>query len=244
MTRTALITGATGGIGSAVAKRLRAKGLRLMLVDFDAAKLETMAKDFPGASTPVLDQRDRGHLDAFCGGVIETGAFIDICVINAGMLVIGDLADISRQDTADQIQVNLTATAMLVQSFARRMGREGRGHILATVSMGGIVSLNGSATYSAAKFGMRGLHRRWPGRAGRGLRGGGAGPPRDRAGSGAAPKPWRTGALVAGRPVHGGHARTTPLAYPRQSGPRPAGLARRDWSGGTGPAGLARLGGL
>ena len=157
MTQTALITGATGGIGSAVAKRFHAKGFRLMLVDFNAAKLESMAKDYPGATTHVLDQRDRAQLDAFCDAVIESGAFIDVCVINAGMLVIGDLAEISRQDMADQIQVNLTATAMLIQSFARRMGREGRGHIMATVSMGGIVSLKGSATYSASKFGVRGL---------------------------------------------------------------------------------------
>ena len=157
MTQTALIAGASGGIGSAVAKRFHAKGFRLMLVDMDAARLEAMAKAYPGASVHVLDQRDRGALDVFCDGVIEGRAFIDVCVINAGMLVIGDLAAISRQDMADQIQVNLTATAMLIQSFARRMGREGRGHIMATVSIGGIVSLKGSATYSASKFGVRGL---------------------------------------------------------------------------------------
>lgn len=157
MSKTVLITGAAGGIGSAVARRFHEKGFRLVLVDIARARLEAMAAQYPGAEIHVLDQRDRGQIEGFCDGVIEAGAFIDVCVINAGMLVIGNLADLSRDEMTDQIQVNLTATALLIQSFARRMGAEGKGHIMATVSMGGIVSLKGSATYSASKFGVRGL---------------------------------------------------------------------------------------
>jgi short-subunit dehydrogenase len=157
MTKVAMITGATGGIGSAVAKRFHAKGFKLVLVDFNREKLEELASDFPGASIEVLDQRDNAAVSDFCHRVIEHGSFIDVAVINAGMLVIGYLADISQNAMLDQLQVNLISTAMLVQSFARRMGTEGRGHLMATVSMGGIVSLKGSATYAASKFGIRGL---------------------------------------------------------------------------------------
>jgi short-subunit dehydrogenase len=157
MTKTALLTGATGGLGQAIATRLTAQGYRLILVDFDAARLADMAQHHPGAASHVLDQRDSAAVARFCDTVIEQGTFVDVALVNAGMLVIGNVAEISRQAMLDQLQVNLIAGALMIQSFARRMSSERKGHILATVSMGGIVSLKGSATYSASKFGLRGL---------------------------------------------------------------------------------------
>lgn len=157
MTGLALITGATGGIGSAVTRRLHARGYQLILVDQCSEPLLEMAKTYPGAQIHALDQRDRAQVEALCEAVIAHGAFIDVAVLNAGMLVIGDVADLTADQMLDQIQVNLCATALLSQAFARRMGAAGKGHILATVSMGGIVALKGSAPYSASKFGLRGL---------------------------------------------------------------------------------------
>ena len=154
---TALITGATGGIGLEVAAQLAREGYRLILVDFDSARLETMAAGFAGAVTHVLDQRDMAAVTGFCDQVIEAGESIDVAIINAGIVSIGHLADQSQQAMLDQLQVNLVSSAAMIQSLARRMVREGRGHILATVSMGGIVSIKGSAPYSASKFGLRGL---------------------------------------------------------------------------------------
>lgn len=157
MSGLALITGATGGIGSAVAKRFHARGYQLILVDLSSERLIEMARAYPGAQVHALDQRDRAQVETFCDAVIEGGARIDVAVLNAGMLVIGDLADLTRDEMLDQIQVNLCATALMAQALARRMGAAGRGHIMATVSMGGIVALKGSAPYSASKFGLRGL---------------------------------------------------------------------------------------
>lgn len=157
MTKTALLTGATGGLGQAIAKAFTADGYRLILVDFDAKRLADMATGYPGSTTHVLDQRDAAAVAQFCDDVIEQGQSIDVAVVNAGMLTIGNVAAISRQAMLDQLQVNLIAGALLVQSLARRMSQDRKGHILATVSMGGIVSLKGSATYSASKFGLRGL---------------------------------------------------------------------------------------
>jgi short-subunit dehydrogenase len=126
-------------------------------VDLNSERLIEMARAYPGAQIHVLDQRDRAQVEAFCDAVIASGAFIDVAVLNAGMLVIGNLADLTRDEMLDQIQVNLCATALLAQCCAKRMGEAGKGHIMATVSMGGIVALKGSATYSASKFGLRGL---------------------------------------------------------------------------------------
>lgn len=157
MMRTALVTGATGGLGQAIAAKLAEEGYRLILVDFDAARLAEMAQNYRRAQTHVLDQRDNAAVIRFCDEVIEHGVSVDVALVNAGMLVIGNVAEISRQAMLDQLQVNLIAGAMMIQSFARRMSQDRKGHILATVSMGGIVSLKGSATYSASKFGLRGL---------------------------------------------------------------------------------------
>jgi len=157
MKKTALITGATGGIGSAVAARFHKKGFRLVLVDIDSAKLAAMAAQYPGAAVCQLDLRDNAAVAAFCTDVIESGEFIDIAVINAGMMLIGDFADTPRQSVVDLLQVNLVSAALLIQSFAARMALAGHGHIIATVSMGGIVAVKGSSVYSASKFGLRGL---------------------------------------------------------------------------------------
>ncbi len=153
----AMITGATGGIGSAIAKRFHALGFRLLLVDIDQARLEVMAENYPGAIVKTLDQRDNAAFEPLLRGGHPPRRFIDVAVINAGMLAIGDLSDISQTDMVDQLQVNLISTSILIQEFARRMTAARKGHIMATVSMGGIVSMRGSATYSASKFGLRGL---------------------------------------------------------------------------------------
>lgn len=157
MTKTALLTGATGGLGQAIAKKFAEEGYRLILVDFDAGRLADMASGYQGATTHVLDQRDNAAVARFCDEVIEQGQPVDVALVNAGMLKIGNVTAISRQDMLDQLQVNLIATSLMIQSLASRMSRDRKGHIVATVSMGGIVSLKGSATYSASKFGLRGL---------------------------------------------------------------------------------------
>ena len=156
--KTALITGATGGFGRALAKKLSSEGYRLALVDFDETKLSNMAKDYPGSLTYILDQRDQKAVEAFCDSVIEDGdVFFDVAIPNAGYVAIGNVATMDRSGILDQLQINLVSTATLIQSLSRRMVREKRGHILSTVSLGGILSLRGSAGYSASKFGLRGL---------------------------------------------------------------------------------------
>ncbi len=157
MIKTALITGATGGIGQEIAMHLSRRGYRLLLVDFDRDRLDRMAPHYSGSETFLLDQRDLAAVEEFCDIRIAEGEFVETAIINAGMLGIGNLTEIGRASLTDQITVNLTSSAMIIQSMARRMAGEGRGHILSTVSMGGIVSLKGSTAYSASKFGLRGL---------------------------------------------------------------------------------------
>lgn len=157
MQRSVLLTGATGGLGQSIAASFYRQGYRLILVDFNGGALAEMASLYPGAVVHVLDQRDIAAVAEFCDANVEQGPFADVAVINAGMLAIGNVTDISRNALLDQLKVNLVSSAIMIQACARRMASAGKGHIIATVSMGGIVSLKGSATYSASKFGLRGL---------------------------------------------------------------------------------------
>lgn len=156
MRKTALITGAAGGIGQELAKRLAEQGYQLLLVDRDAHQLALMENLYPGSKSYVLDQMDSWQVSEFCDQILASYDF-DLAIINAGMLAIGELTQINRQALTSQLEVNLVSAAVMIQSLAQRMSLAGKGHILATVSMGGIVSLKGSAAYSASKFGLRGL---------------------------------------------------------------------------------------
>jgi short-subunit dehydrogenase len=156
MKKTALITGAAGGIGQALATSLAYRGYQLLLVDRDSAQLAFMVQLYPGSKSYVLDQTDRAQVAEFCDTILANTDF-DVAIINAGMLVIGELTQISRAALGSQLEVNLNSAAVMIQSLAQRMSLVNQGHILATVSMGGIVSLKGSAAYSASKFGLRGL---------------------------------------------------------------------------------------
>ena len=131
--KTALITGSTGGIGSELATRLHGLAYRLLLVDMDDARLKAQAGKLAGAEIHVVDMRDGAAVAAFCKRVIAGGTSIDVAVINAGMLVIGDLANITPEDLRAQITVNLCSAAALAQALAGRMREERRGHSLATV---------------------------------------------------------------------------------------------------------------
>jgi short-subunit dehydrogenase len=151
-----LITGATGGLGRELASAFHAKGYRLTLVDMDAIRLQEMCATYSGSRPHVLDQLDQGAVAGFCDTVIAECDF-DVAILNAGMLSIGEFATLERKSILSQLQVNLVSSALMIQSLAQRMTKRRSGHIIATVSMGGIVSLKGSATYSASKFGLRGL---------------------------------------------------------------------------------------
>lgn len=154
----ALVTGSTGGIGACVADALSARGYRLVLMDLDPARLAQQAERHPGARVETLDlSRQDAVLDWARALQADDAAPIDVAFVNAGLIAVGDMVELPIEQLLLQLQVNLVSTAVMLQALARRMAAAGRGHLIATVSMGGIVSLKGSAAYSASKFGLRGL---------------------------------------------------------------------------------------
>jgi short-subunit dehydrogenase len=160
--RLALITGAAGGIGQAVGARLARQGYRILAVERDqelADKAVTglVGRDATAAATAIACDLSDAASVALLGQRVETewADQLDLVFLNAGVIVPGDAVDTSAAQLRLQLDVMLVSVAELAGCAARSMTRRGSGHIVATVSMGGILALPGSAAYSAAKAGLR-----------------------------------------------------------------------------------------
>lgn len=155
--RLALVTGAAGGIGEAVAGRLVAQGFTVICVERDDVLAAKAAAAVPGPTRPVAcDLSDRAAVDELCARVEgEWAEALELVVLNAGVIVPGTVVDTGSAHRRLQLDVMLGSVTDVAAAAARVMTARRRGHILATVSMGGILALPGSATYSAAKAGLR-----------------------------------------------------------------------------------------
>jgi short-subunit dehydrogenase len=153
----ALVTGADGGIGRAVAQRLEQRGYQLLAADHDEQRAaQAVERLGPTAEAVVCDMADPSALAELCRRI--EGPWRDrlsVVVANAGMITPGDLVDVEVDSIDSTIAVNLTAVLHLARASVRAFQDSGRGHFLATVSMGGIVAMPGSAAYSASKAGLR-----------------------------------------------------------------------------------------
>jgi short-subunit dehydrogenase len=157
MTQAALITGGAGAIAGALATRLAARGYRLILIDMDEAGLRAAASRIAGgADTHRADLTNADDLDRVARLVSDTPD-LTLLVNNAGVIRPGDVAALPFADIAVQIDVNLRAPIRLIHAAATRFKAAGGGCILSIVSAAAFASLPGSAAYSAAKFGLRGL---------------------------------------------------------------------------------------
>lgn len=154
-TRLAMVTGAASGIGAAVAVRLSARGFHVLTVE-RTDELAAHAAAAVGGTAVVCDLADRAALADLCERMeSEWAEGLRVLVANAGVVCIGDVADAPAEDLDATLEINLRAAMQMSRSALRSFVPRDRGHVLATVSMGGILALPGSAAYSAAKAGLR-----------------------------------------------------------------------------------------
>jgi len=150
--RRVLLTGATGGIGHAIARSLAAKGAMLTLtgrrVDVLAPLAAELAATAIAADLAAPDDVDR---------LISESADVDILVANAGLSASGAALDYTAENFDTTIAVNLRAPMVLARALAGQMRERGSGQIVFIGSVGGRVSSAGGALYSATKFGLRGF---------------------------------------------------------------------------------------
>ncbi|TPN86938.1 SDR family NAD(P)-dependent oxidoreductase [Aquimarina algicola] len=153
--KNALITGSSGGIGSAVARNLAKKGYHLILVDINREDNEVLASELPSARVITLDLTNRIALQEFCRKIPQFN--LDIAFINAGVIHPGDVTNISEKIIDLQLDINLRSAILINKACGNYMKSKKKGNIINTVSTGGVFGLKSSATYSATKFGLRGF---------------------------------------------------------------------------------------
>jgi len=161
--RTALITGASRGIGRAIALRYAEEGADLFLVATNRAKLEetkTIA-EARGAKVVVhaVDVSDRSAVEAMLAAAIEAFDGIDVLVNNAGVYKAARLVDTTPEDFDRIMKVNLYGAFHVMQLVLRHMQARGRGKVINIASTAGKwMSMNQSA-YNASKHALVGLTR-------------------------------------------------------------------------------------
>src|SRR5262245_48976274 len=151
--RTALVTGASGGLGQAIARELHARGAKLVLSARREDVLRALAAEL-SARVELCDLADTTSVEA----LVESAGGADVLVANAGLEAAEDLVDIPAAAIERAVAVNLCAPAVLAAGMGRLMAARGSGHVVFVSSMAGKVATAGNGSlYTATKWGLRGL---------------------------------------------------------------------------------------
>ena len=153
--RSVLLTGATGGIGEAIARELATRGCALTLTGRRQAELARLVADLgPPARGFAADLTNLAEIRELLG---HAGP-VDVLVACAGIDVPQDLADASDEALEEAIRINLLAPAALSRAALPSMKQRGAGHIVFIGSVAGLVATPiNSSVYAATKWGLRGL---------------------------------------------------------------------------------------
>lgn len=148
-----LLTGATGGLGQAIARTLAGKGARLLLTGRRLDVLEPLAAQLPDARTLAVDLADPAEVDRLLAQAGE----LDILIANAALPGSGLLESFSQAEIDTALAVNLRAPIAMAHALAPQMSARGQGHMLFMSSLSGKAATAGSSIYNATKFGLRGF---------------------------------------------------------------------------------------
>jgi uncharacterized protein len=151
--RTVLLTGATGGLGQAIARELTRRGASLVLTGRRAEVLEPLADEVGGRAIAC----DLGEAVDVERLLEDVGDGVDVLVANAGLPGSGHISTFSVEDVDRAIAVNLRAPMVMAARLAEPMAARGSGHLLFVSSLSGRAASGGGSVYSATKFGLRGF---------------------------------------------------------------------------------------
>jgi uncharacterized protein len=151
---TVLLTGATGGLGEAIARALAIHGTRLMLTGRREEVLDGLAHDL-GAQANRCDLRSREQVERLGQEAVAAG--VDILVANAGLPANGLLDQLSQDQVDDLLEVNLRAPIALTRALLPSMLERGSGHLVFISSLSGKAPTPAASMYAATKFGLRGF---------------------------------------------------------------------------------------
>lgn len=157
--RVALVTGASSGIGRAVAEKLAALGTRVALVARSVGRLEALARELGSARAAVfaVDVTDRPAIEALPARVVERFGRLDFLVNNAGVNHRGAVAERTAADLAEILETNLLAPVLLTRAALPHLAPGGV--VVNVASLAGKVPVAHEATYCASKAGLRAFGR-------------------------------------------------------------------------------------
>jgi NADP-dependent 3-hydroxy acid dehydrogenase YdfG len=158
--RVTLVTGATRGIGAAVARRFAAAGARVALLARTEQALRALASELGGGAIVIpCDLRDPGAAEVAVRALADAGAGCpDVVVNNAGTFLVAPAHETSVDLFRETLEVNLTGPFSIVRAFLADMRARGSGHVVTIGSIADRATFPGNAAYAASKYGLRALH--------------------------------------------------------------------------------------
>jgi short-subunit dehydrogenase len=150
--RTVLVTGASGGIGQAIARAFAERGAQVILTGRRVDVLEPLAQETRGRVIGV-DLAERDGVDR----LLEEAGDVDVLVANAALPASGRIDGYSVDQIDRALDVNLRAPIVMSRALGMQMAARGSGHIVLVSSLSGKAATPGSSLYSATKFGLRGF---------------------------------------------------------------------------------------
>ena len=157
--KTAVVTGASRGIGAGIAESLAVQGVRVALVARNEAKLKERAARIKGSIPVTCDVSDPKSVEQATRRIAgELNGAPDILVNNAGIFSVAVVEETTAEIFIETINTNLVGPFLFVRAFLGEMKKRKSGHIVTIGSISDRTIFTGNAAYSAAKFGLRAIH--------------------------------------------------------------------------------------
>ena len=157
--KTALVTGATGGIGGAIARALHAQGAKVAVSGTRREALEQLAAEIGGAAVLPCDLANKDSVEALVPDAEKALGQLDILVANAGITKDNLFIALKDEDWDQVLNVNLTSTFRLARAAVKGMMRRRFGRVIGITSVVGVTGNPGQANYTATKAGMIGMFK-------------------------------------------------------------------------------------
>ena len=157
--KTALVTGATGGIGGAIARALHAQGAKVAVSGTRREVLDALAAELGGAAVLPCDLANKDSVEALVPDAEKALGQLDILVANAGITKDNLFVALKDEDWEQVLNVNLTSTFRLARAAVKGMMRRRFGRVIGITSVVGVTGNPGQANYTAAKAGMIGMFK-------------------------------------------------------------------------------------
>jgi len=155
----ALVTGASGGIGSAIARALHGCGAQVLLSGTRADALATLSTELGGAPMAVCNLAQASDVESLVPAALTQLGGLDILVNNAGITRDNLAMRMKDEEWSQVIQVNLEASFRLARAAIRPMMKARQGRIVTITSIVGVTGNPGQANYAAAKAGLIGMSK-------------------------------------------------------------------------------------